>query len=190
MSGTDDLYCVLYTDHDGHEQVTGAMTRAQAYSRARDLAAKNYAVGSVMTASAAEDYMQDRYSPTYRGVEVPDDLRADGVPRSVYEAWKRGVDSEFHGVAPKPDRNPFAPDLTMSQDVADFILRATNGLLLEGYWPKDFRVGGRHGGDDTEDYDGDLVRKAADIVGRDKIKNSELRRYIAELDADAEGGES
>ncbi|QDN64395.1 hypothetical protein [Streptomyces sp. S1D4-14] len=191
MSGTDELYRVLYTDHDGHEQVTGAMTRVQAYSRARDLAAKNYAVGSVMTASAAEDYMQDRYSPTYRGVEVPDDLRADGVPRSVYEAWKRGVDVTLDSEQPEPaDADPFAPDLTMSREVADFILRATNGLLLEGYWPKDFRVGGRHGGDDTEDYDGDLVRKAADVISRDKIKNSELRRYIAELDADAEGGAS
>lgn len=182
----DDLYRVLYTDADGQEQLTGAMTYDQAQSRARDLQGQGHTVGSVMGDVAARGYMHARYAPTYRGVDIPLDLRADGVPYRVFEAWKRGVDAELDRPAPKPaDENPFAPDLTVSRDVADFILRAVNGLLLEGYWPKDFRVGGRHGGDDTEDYDGDLVLRAANIVGRDKIKNSELRRYIAELDADA-----
>lgn len=79
--------------------------------------------------------------------------------------------------------NPFAPDLTMSPEVADFVLRAMNGLLLEGYWPKAYTVEDRHGGEDEEDYDTDLIRRAADIIGRDKIKNPNLRRLVAEADA-------
>lgn len=85
--------------------------------------------------------------------------------------------------------NPFAPDTTMSREVADFILRAVNGLLLEGYWPKAYTVEGRHGGDDGGDgSDNGVVRKAADIIGRDQIANQDLRRFIAELDADEEQG--
>jgi hypothetical protein len=138
--------------------------------------------------------MHARYSPTYRGVKIPGDLRADGVPYRVFEAWKRGVDSELDGVDPfesepgglpaSEPADPFAPDLSMSPEVADFILRAVNGLLLEGYWPKVYTVDGRHGGEDTEDHDDDLIRRAADIVGRDKIQNRDLRRHIAELDED------
>ncbi|MFH8805311.1 hypothetical protein ACH4F6_38185 [Streptomyces sp. NPDC017936] len=97
MSGTD-LYRVLYTDSDGHEQLTAAMTRDHAYSRARDLEGQGHAVGSVMEDGAARAYMQDRYGATYRGVKVPEDLRADGAPRSGYEAWKRGVDAALNAL--------------------------------------------------------------------------------------------
>lgn len=83
------------------------------------------------------------------------------------------------------ETDPFAPDLTMSREAADYILRAVTGLLWEGYWPKDFRVDSRHGGDDGQGYDEALVLHAADIVGRDKIRNLELQRYLAELDSDA-----
>ncbi|MGW2213299.1 hypothetical protein [Streptomyces sp. NPDC001781] len=84
--------------------------------------------------------------------------------------------------------NPFeetAPDPTMSREVADFVLRAMNGLLLEGYWPKAYAVNGRHGGEDGREYDNALLLRAADIVGRDKIENAELRRLIAEAETTA-----
>ena len=185
MSADGELYRVLYRDRDGHEQLTGAMPYDAAYSRAQDLDGQGFAVGSVLTANAAVEYMQDRYSPTYRGVKVPDGMRDDGQPRSVYEAWKRGVDAELEGEQPKPARDPFAPDLTMSHDVADFTLRAVTGLLHEGYWPKSYRVDG--GRDEEDGFDADVVLKAADIIGRDNIKNTDLQRFIAELDSD-DGG--
>lgn len=94
MSTTDEpLYRVLYTDADGHEQLTGAMPLDAARSRAHDLKSQGYAVGSVMGDVAARGYMHARYAPKYRGVDIPLDLRADGVPRSVFEEWKRGVDA-------------------------------------------------------------------------------------------------
>lgn len=83
-------------------------------------------------------------------------------------------------------QNPFEPELTMSPETADFILRTLNGLLLEGYWPKGYDADGRHGGWDDREYDNALVLRAADIVGRDKIKNADLLRFVAELDAEAE----
>lgn len=86
------------------------------------------------------------------------------------------------------EENPFAPDLTMSPEVADYVLRSVKGWLLEGYWPKAYDVDGRHGGIDEQDYDAALVRRAADIVGRDKIKDSELLRYLAEVDAELNDG--
>lgn len=95
---SDDLYRVLYTDRDGDEQLTGAMKHDQAQSRARDLTGQGLAVGSVMEADAATAYMEDRYSPTYRGVKVPDGLREDW-PRPVFDAWKRGVDSALDGAS-------------------------------------------------------------------------------------------
>jgi hypothetical protein len=82
--------------------------------------------------------------------------------------------------------NPFAPDTTMSREAADFILRAMNGLLLEGYWPKAYAVDGRHGGEDEPEYDNALLRRAADIIGRDKIRNTDLLRFLSELDAAGE----
>jgi hypothetical protein len=100
----DELYRVLYRDADGHEQLTGAMPYDAARSRAKALEEQGYAVGSVMDAKSAEAYMRDRYAPTYRGVNVPLDLRADGVPRSTFEAWKRGVDAELDR-AKAPDYN-------------------------------------------------------------------------------------
>lgn len=184
MSTDDEQYRVLYADADGREQVTGAMPLDAAYSRARDLEGQGYAVGSVMGDIAAQGYMHDRYSPTYRGVKVPDDLRADGAPRSGYEAWKRGVDAELDGVVPVAADDPFAPDLKMSPEVADFILRAYTGLMLEGYWPKGYDACDRRGGVDARAYDDALVLRAADIVGRGKIKNASLRRALAELDAE------
>lgn len=59
----------------------------------------------VMGDIAARGYMHARYAPTYRGVKVPLDLRADGVPRSAFEAWKRGVDADRDTPKPKPDRD-------------------------------------------------------------------------------------
>jgi hypothetical protein len=187
MSDDTELYRVLYKDRDGDEQLTDALSKEQAFSRARQLEAQGFAVGSVMGDVAARGYMHARYAPTYRGVEIPLDLRADGVPRRAFETWKAGVDAALETTAPKQaaDVNPFAPDLTMSREAADFILRSTVGLLEEGYWPKSYTVESRYGGTDGEDYDDDLIRRAADIVGRDKIRHRYLLRYLAELGADA-----
>lgn len=182
---SDDLYQVLFQAGNGPEQLSDPETRSDAEHTARELSRKGYSVGSVMHVDDARAYMADRYSPAYRGVKVPDDLRADGQPYSVYNAWKRGVDETLDGEKPKPANvDPFAPDLTMSREVADFILRSTVGLFEEGYWPKGYDAEGRHGGTDGQDYDDDLLRRAADIVGRDKIKHRELLRYLAELDAE------
>jgi hypothetical protein len=109
MSNADDLYRVLYMDADGHEQLTGIMPYDAAYSRARDLQGQGFTVGSVMGDVTARGYMHAKYSPTYRGVDIPLDLRADGVPRSALEAWKRGVDAELDKPQAKPaNRDPFA----------------------------------------------------------------------------------
>jgi hypothetical protein len=53
--------------------------------------------------------MEYRYGETYRGVDIPSDLRANDVPHSVFEAWKRGVDAALDGSAPEPNRDPVAP---------------------------------------------------------------------------------
>jgi hypothetical protein len=125
---------------------------------------------------------------TYRGVRIPDDLRAGGATRAVFEEWKRGVDAELDKAEPGPvDENPFAPDLTMSREVADFVLRAFTGLLEEGYWPKGYDAQGRHGGVDDQDYDFTLIRRAADLVGRGRIRNSELLAALADMDEEASG---
>lgn len=185
VSTNDAKYRVLYTDADGHEQLTGAMSCDAAFSRAKALEKQGHTVGSVMDAKSAEAYMQDRYAPTYRGVKIPDDMRADGAPRSVFEEWKRGVDAELDKAEPKPvDENPFAPDLTMSREVADYVLRAVTGLLEEGYWPKAYTGYGPNDSDER-DYDEALVLKAADIVGRENIKNSELLGALADWDEEA-----
>jgi hypothetical protein len=179
---TNGLYRVLYTDSDGDEQVTGAMSRDEAHARVRGLEQQGHTVGSVMDDDSARRYMEYLYAPTYRGVKVPDDVRNDNVPRSVYDAWRRGVDAQLDKDEPKPaNGDPFAPDLTMSREVADFVLRAVTGLRLEGYWPKGYAVEGRHGGTDVRDYDVDLVRRAADVVGRDNIRNRDL---LSELDGE------
>lgn len=102
MSSGDEQYRVLFRGGNGPEQLSDPESRGDAEHTARELTRKGYAVGSVMEASAAEAYMRDRYSPTYRGVTVPGDLRADGAPRRVYEAWKRGVDSLLDGTEPAP----------------------------------------------------------------------------------------
>ncbi|WP_086559905.1 hypothetical protein [Streptomyces africanus] len=84
--------------------------------------------------------------------------------------------------------DPFGPgpDLMMSRETADLLLRAVTGLLDEGYWPKAYTG---YGPDDTDekDYDTALVRRAADIVGRDRIKNRGLLEHLAELDAEVDG---
>jgi hypothetical protein len=59
MSNEDDLYRVLYTDADGQEQLTGAMTYDAAQSRARDLDGQGYAVGSVMGDVAARKFVTE-----------------------------------------------------------------------------------------------------------------------------------
>jgi hypothetical protein len=190
VSTDDTKYCVLLRNHRGREVLTDPESREAAEATARRLDGEGYAVASVMDVKSAQAYMQDRYAETYRGVRVPDDLRAGGATRAVFEEWKRGVDAELDGAQQRPaDENPFAPDLTMSREVADFILRAFIGLLLEGYWPKGYDAQGRHGGTDDQDYDFTLIRKAADIVGRKNIRNSELLAALADMDAEAEGGE-
>lgn len=182
---TEEKYVVLFRNLRDREALTDPESRDAAHATARRLEAEGYSVGSAMTEDAARDYMRNRYGTTYRGVTVPADLRADGTPRSVFEAWKRGVDAELdRAKAPEPDENPFAPDLTMSPEVADYVLRAVTGLLEDGYWPKAY-TGYGPGDKDEQDYDVALIRKAADTVGRDRIKNSELQRALAELDSDA-----
>lgn len=190
---SDDLYRVLYRDEDGQEQLTGAMPLDAARSRAHGLKNQGYEVGSVMGDVAARGYMHARYAPTYRGVRVPDDVQRDRDENRQYAvkyaAWKRGVDAELgRAKTPKPaaEENPFAPDLTMSREAADYILRAVTGLLKDGYWPKAY-TGYSPDDVDEKDYDIALIRKAADIVGRDKIKSRELLGQLAELDAEAEG---
>lgn len=189
---SDDLYRVLYTDNEGHEQLTGAMPLDAARSRARDLESQGFAVGSVMGDIAAQGYMHARRARTYRGVDIPEDVLRDRTENRKYaakfNAWRRGVDAELDREKPKSaDTNPFAPDLTMSREVADYVLRAVAGLLHEGYWPIAYAEYGPADSDE-DDYDGALVLRAADIVSRDKIKDTELQRFIAELNSDA--GES
>ncbi|MFD8226920.1 hypothetical protein ACFV16_22415 [Streptomyces massasporeus] len=86
------------------------------------------------------------------------------------------------------DENPFAPDLTMSREVADYVLRAVAGLLHEGYWPKAYTGYGPQDADERG-YDMALVLRAADIIGRENIRNSELLAALADLDSD-DGGTS
>lgn len=180
---SDDLYRVLYTDADGHEQLTAAMPLDAAYARARALEEQGHAVGSVMGDVAARGYMHARYAPAYRGVNIPPDLRADGVPYRVFEEWKRGVNSMLDMASVTPP----APDTTMSREAADFILRAVTGLLEDGGRPMAYAGYGPEVLDER-DSDRALVRKAADVAGRDQIKNLELLGYLAELDADGEDG--
>lgn len=175
----DDLYRVLYKDRDGHEQLTDAMSYDAAYSRAKALETQGNAVGSVMGDVAARGYMHARYAPTYRGVDIPLDLRADGVPYAAFETWKRGVDAELDRT--KPAAGPSALDLSMSPEVADFVLRAVTGLLEEGCGPGAYAGYGLDDADER-DLDGSLILRAADIVGRENINNRHLQRHLAELD--------
>ena len=82
--------------------------------------------------------------------------------------------------------DPFALDLSMSPEVADYVLRAVTGLLEDGSRPKSY-TGYSPDDVDGRDYDAALLRRAADIVGRENIQNRELRRRLAELDGD-DGG--
>lgn len=77
--------------------------------------------------------------------------------------------------------NPFAPDLTMSPEVADFILRDVSGLLWESCGPKAYDVEDPRVGETGREYDNDVLLRAADIVGRDKIKNRDLLRFLEEV---------
>lgn len=105
---SDELYQVLHLQ-DGREALTDPEPQDQAERTARRLAAEGVFVGSVMTVSAARDYVQDKYGTVYRGVTIPDGLREDW-PRSVFETWKRGVDSVLDGAAPTAEE-PDAPAL-------------------------------------------------------------------------------
>lgn len=186
MSATDnDLYRVLYTDADGDEQLTDAMTYNQAHSRAKDLQRQRYEVGAIMGDIAAQGYMHARYGTEYRGVRIPDGLRDDGQPRALFEAWKRGVDSMLSEAKSIPADDPFARDLTMSTEAADYILRALTGLLKNGYRPKAYTG---YGPDDADKrgFDAALILRAAGIVGRENIRNRELLRHLAELDEEAD----
>jgi hypothetical protein len=170
----NDLYRVLYTDADGQEQLTGAMTLEQAYSRARDLEGQGYAVGSVMGDVAARGCMHARYSPTYRGVKVPDGLRADGQPYSVFDAWKRGVDVELD--APKVVRL----DVYRGVQVPSRILsdREQNGAYSALF------AAGREGVDAALDTAADeIVRETRSATGRSGVSEvwDMLNRHAAKL---------
>lgn len=187
MSGDGELYRVLYIDRDGHEHLTQPAPREAAEIQARDLDGQGFAVGSVMTANAAEDYWQNRYASTYRGVKVPDGLRDDGVAHSVYREWKRGVDSVLDGAGEKP--KPVDTDLSMSREVADFILRHLAGMREDGSRPVPYTGYSPHDVS-RQAYDSALVLRAADIVGREKVRNRELRDFLTYLDASAKDGAS
>jgi hypothetical protein len=173
-------YRVLFQGGNGREQLSDPESLDDAKHTARELERKGYTVGSVMDADSARRYLEYRYAQTYRGVKIPDYVRNDHIPRSVYEAWRAGVDS-MQGASEGADGDPFAPDLTMSPEVADFILRAATGLLEDGYWPKAYTGFGPDDADERE-HDVALVRRAADIVGRHRIKNRELLEQLAEPD--------
>jgi hypothetical protein len=193
MSDTEQ-YQVLYRDDEGRDALTDPQTREDAEATARAMTGRGVSVGSVMTVAAARGYVEYMHGQTYRGVPVPPGVRAPELPRSVYDAWRRGVDAELDGPAEPPapapalGPNPFKPDLSMSRDVADFVLRAMAALLDEGcellaytgYGPNDW---------DGLVYDEALVRRAADIVGRDRIEHDGLRDYLRWADADAGKGE-
>ncbi|MER7487945.1 hypothetical protein ABTY20_18960 [Streptomyces sp. NPDC126497] len=97
---SETKYQVLFQGGDGREQLSDPESKDDARHTARELERKGYSVGSVMDVDSAREYVEYRYAPTYRGVTIPDDVRNDGVPRSVYDAWRRGVDSMLETAAP------------------------------------------------------------------------------------------
>lgn len=118
---------------------------------------------------------------TYRGIPVPGTLTAARGRWTESNWWKRGVDA---ALAAADDRT--APPAT-AREVADFILRAVTGLLYGGVWPKAYDVGGRHGGTDEQPWDTAVIRSAADTVGREHIRNIELRSLLAGMEPDTDG---
>lgn len=78
--------------------------------------------------------------------------------------------------------NAEQPDTSMSPDVASVILRMTVALADEdrGALPASLVFTDGFGGVDEDD----VIRAAADIVGRDRIKDRDLLRYLAEIDGE------
>ena len=77
------------------------------------------------------------------------------------------------------------PDTTMSRDVASVILRMAIALEDEdrGAYSSSLVFT-----DSPDEVDEDVViRAAADIVGRDRIKDRDLLRYLSEIDGAGEG---
>lgn len=73
------------------------------------------------------------------------------------------------------------PDTPMSPDVAQVILRMAIALEDEDRGPYPVSVVFT---DNPCEVDEDIViRKAADVIGRDKIKDRDLLNYLAEIDA-------
>lgn len=97
---SEDVYQVLFWGGNGPEQLSDPESREDAEHTARELTRKGYTVGSVMDVDSARRYMQYTYSPTYRGVAVPDGLRVAGQPRQRYDDWRRGVDTALAVMRP------------------------------------------------------------------------------------------
>lgn len=72
------------------------------------------------------------------------------------------------------------PDTSMSPDVASVILRMAIALHDEDRGTYSASLVFTDGpGEVDEDA---VIRKAADIIGRDRIKDRDLRSYLAEID--------
>lgn len=72
------------------------------------------------------------------------------------------------------------PDMTMSPDVANVILRMAVTLEEEGRGPSSTSAVFTEGADEVdEDF---VIRKAADVIGRDRIKDRDLLSLLAEID--------
>lgn len=108
---------------------------------------------------------------TYRGVPIPDKLWG------TLDAWKHSVDAML-------DRTK--PDTSMSPDVASVILRMAVTLAEEdrGLAPASLTFADSPGEVDEDA----VIRAAADIVGRDRIKDRDLLRYLAEIDSNEAQG--
>lgn len=98
----ETLFQVLFQGGNGRDSLSDPEPLEDARHTARELERKGYTVGSVMDVQSAREYTEYRYAPSYRGVKIPDGLREDW-PRSVYDAWRRGVDSAL-GALGRADR--------------------------------------------------------------------------------------
>lgn len=102
---------------------------------------------------------------TYRGVPIPDKLWG------TLDAWKHSVDAML-------DRTE--PDTSMSPDVASVILRMAVTLTEEDRGASSTSLTFTEGAAEVDEDA--VIRAAADIVGRDRIKDRDLLDYLAEID--------
>lgn len=120
---SEPLYQVLFRGANGRDNLSDPEPLDDAQHTARELERKGYTVGAVMDVKSAGQYMEYHYATEYRGVRIPDDLRVDGAPRSVYDAWRRGVDSMLSTTRPAlaalTDEGPCAADDNMRCVVHD-----------------------------------------------------------------------